>query len=518
MNLRIYVSRDAGAIAVGAEEVAAALALAADKRGVDIEIVRTGSRGMYWLEPLIEVATPQGRVAFGPVTEFDANSVLDAMIADGAHPLRLGLTDEIPWLKRQTRLTFARCGVIDPRSVEDYRAHDGYKGLERALTLTSDEILADVTTSGLRGRGGAGFPTGIKWKTVATTSGEQKYIVCNADEGDSGTFADRMIMEGDPLVVVEGMTIAGITVGATKGYIYIRSEYPHAVEAMKAAITAAKRAGYLGARIGGSAHSFDLEVRVGAGAYVCGEETSLLESLEGRRGIVRAKPPLPAHKGLFGKPTVINNVLSFAAIPFILAGGAKTYADYGMGRSRGTMPIQLAGNVKYGGLFETAFGITLGELVDDIAGGTFTGRPVRAVQVGGPLGAYFPRALFDTPFDYEAFAARDGLIGHAGIVIFDDTVDMSKQARFAMEFCAIESCGKCTPCRIGSTRGVETIDKIRAGERVKENIAVIEDLCNTMKFGSLCALGGFTPYPVSSALKHFREDFGPTPTSLQAAE
>jgi formate dehydrogenase iron-sulfur subunit len=327
-----------------------------------------------------------------------------------------------------------------------------------------------------------------------------------------------MIMEGDPFVVIEGMTIAGVTVGATKGYIYIRSEYPHAVEAMNAAIAAGRRAGYLGVNICGSKHAFDLEVRVGAGAYVCGEETSLLESLEGRRGIVRAKPPLPAHKGLFGKPTVINNVLSFAAIPFILAGGAKAYADYGMGRSRGTMPIQLAGNVKFGGLFETAFGITLGELVDDIAGGTFTGRPVRAVQVGGPLGAYFPRALFDTPFDYEAFAARDGLIGHAGIVIFDDTVDMSKQARFAMEFCAIESCGKCTPCRIGSTRGVETIDKIRAGERVEQNLAVVEDLCNTMKFGSLCALGGFTPYPVMSALKHFREDFGPAPTSLQAAE
>jgi formate dehydrogenase iron-sulfur subunit len=518
MSLCVFVPRDAGAVAVGADEVALALGVAASKRGVEIEIIRTGSRGLYWLEPLIEVATPQGRVAFGPVTESDANSIVDAMISDGAHPLRLGITDEIPWLKRQTRLTFARCGVIDPRSVEDYRDHDGYKGLERALTLTSDAILADVTASGLRGRGGAGFPTGIKWKTVAQTSGEQKYIVCNADEGDSGTFADRMIMEGDPFVVIEGMTIAGITVGATKGYIYIRSEYPHAVEAMNAAIAAAKRAGYLGARIGGSAHSFDLEVRVGAGAYVCGEETSLLESLEGRRGIVRAKPPLPAHKGLFGKPTVINNVLSFAAIPFILADGAKAYADFGMGRSRGTMPIQLAGNVKYGGLFEIAFGITLGELVDDIGGGTFTGRPVRAVQVGGPLGAYFPRALFDTPFDYEAFAARDGLIGHGGIVIFDDSVDMAKQARFAMEFCAIESCGKCTPCRIGSTRGVETIDKIRAGERVKENIAVIEDLCNTMKFGSLCALGGFTPYPVSSALKHFREDFGPTPTRLQAAE
>jgi formate dehydrogenase iron-sulfur subunit len=518
MTLRIFVSRDAGAVAVGADEVALAFEQAAAKRGASIEIVRTGSRGLYWLEPMVEVATAQGRIAFGPVTDADVTSVLDAMIADGAHALRLGVTDEIPWLKRQTRLTFARCGVIDPRSVEDYRAHDGYKGLARALTLDTDAILADVTTSGLRGRGGAGFPTGIKWKTVAQTSADRKYIVCNADEGDSGTFADRMIMEGDPFVVIEGMTIAGITVGATKGYIYVRSEYPHAVEAMNAAIMAAKRANFLGERICGSAHDFDLEVRVGAGAYVCGEETSLLESLEGRRGIVRAKPPLPAHKGLFGKPTVINNVLSFGAIPFILAGGAKAYADFGMGRSRGTMPIQLAGNIKHGGLFEIAFGITLGELVDDIGGGAFTGRPVRAVQVGGPLGAYFPRELFDTPFDYESFAARDGLIGHGGIVVFDDSVDMSKQARFAMEFCAIESCGKCTPCRIGSTRGVETIDKIRDGERVSQNIAVVEDLCNTMKFGSLCALGGFTPYPVLSALKHFREDFGPAPTRLQAAE
>jgi formate dehydrogenase iron-sulfur subunit len=467
---------------------------------------------------MVEVATVKGRVAFGPVSPADVPSLFDAMAGNGPHALRLGLTDEIPWLKRQTRLTFARCGVIDPRSVKDYRDHEGYRGLERALTLTSDEILADVTASGLRGRGGAGFPTGIKWKTVAQTSADRKYIVCNADEGDSGTFADRMIMEGDPLVVIEGMTIAGIAVGATKGYIYIRSEYPHAVAAMNAAISAARRTGYLGERIVGSGHTFDLEVRVGAGAYVCGEETSLLESLEGRRGIVRAKPPLPAHKGLFGRPTVINNVLSFAAIPFILNNGAKTYAEYGMGRSRGTMPIQLAGNIKNGGLFETAFGITLGELIDDIGGGTFTGRPVRAVQVGGPLGAYFPRALFDTPFDYESFAARDGLIGHAGVVVFDDSVDMAKQARFAMEFCAVESCGKCTPCRIGSTRGVETIDKIIRGERTVENLAVVEDLCNTMKFGSLCALGGFTPYPVMSALKHFREDFGPAPATLQAAE
>src|SRR5882724_309869 len=492
MTMRIFIPRDAAAVAVGADDVALAFEQAA-ARGAPLEIVRTGSRGLYWLEPLVELATAHGRIAFGPVTTSDVPSLLDAMAGNGQHALRLGVTDEIPWLKRQTRLTFARCGVVDPRSVDDYRAHGGYRGLERALTLGPDAILADVTASGLRGRGGAGFPTGIKWKTVAQTSADRKYIVCNADEGDSGTFADRMIMEGDPFVVIEGMTIAGITVGATKGYIYIRSEYPHAVEAMNAAISAAKRAGYLGQRICGSAHSFDLEVRVGAGAYVCGEETSLLESLEGRRGIVRAKPPLPAHKGLFGKPTVINNVLSFAAIPFILAGGAKAYADFGMGRSRGTMPIQLAGNIKYGGLFETAFGVTLGELIDDIGGGTFTGRPVRAVQVGGPLGAYFPRALFDTPFDYEAFAARDGLIGHGGIVVFDDSVDMAKQARFAMEFCAVESCGKCTPCRIGSVRGMETLDKIMAGIAVDANIELIRDLCHTMKFGSLCADSYRTP-------------------------
>jgi formate dehydrogenase iron-sulfur subunit len=518
MSLRVFIPLDAGAVAVGADNVAAALAQAASTRGIAVDIVRTGSRGLYWLEPMVEVATSAGRVAFGPVRVSDVASLLDAVTGNGQHPLRLGVADEIPWLKRQTRLTFARCGVTDPRSVEDYRAHGGYKGLERALTLGTDAILADVTTSGLRGRGGAGFPTGIKWKTVAQAQADRKFIVCNADEGDSGTFADRMIMEGDPFVVIEGMTIAGITVGATKGYIYIRSEYPHAVIAMNEAIKAARRAGHLGARVGGSSFAFDLEVRVGAGAYVCGEETSLLESLEGRRGLVRAKPPLPAHKGLFGKPTVINNVLSFAAIPFILDNGAKAYADFGMGRSRGTMPIQLAGNIKYGGLFETAFGITLGELIDDIGGGTFTGRPVRAVQIGGPLGAYFPRALFDTPFDYEAFAARDGLIGHAGVVVFDDTVDMAKQARFAMEFCAVESCGKCTPCRIGSTRGVETIDKIRRGESPEKNLALVEDLCNTMKLGSLCALGGFTPYPVMSALKHFREDFGPAPARMQAAE
>ena len=442
---------------------------------------------------------------------------MPASLTGGAHALSLGNPEKMPFFAKQTRLTFARCGITDPVSLDDYKAHDGLKGLQKAIAMAPADIVREVTDSGLRGRGGAGFPTGIKWKTVLDTTADQKYIVCNADEGDSGTFADRMIMEGDPFVLIEGMAIAGVAVGATKGYIYIRSEYPHAAATMNEAIRVARRAGVLGKSVLGSAHAFDMDVRVGAGAYVCGEETSLLESLEGKRGLVRAKPPLPAHKGLFGKPTVINNVISLASVPIILDKGGAFYKDFGMGRSRGTIPIQIAGNVKHGGLFEAAFGLTLGEIVDDIGGGTVTGRPVKAVQVGGPLGAYFPRALFDTPFDYEAFAAKDGLIGHAGIVVFDDSADMLKQARFAMEFCAIESCGKCTPCRIGSTRGVEVVDRIAQNIEPQKQIELLTDLCNTMKFGSLCALGGFTPYPVMSALTHFPEDFRPSPV-VEAAE
>jgi formate dehydrogenase iron-sulfur subunit len=499
--------------------VAARVRDAARARNVPVDLVRTGSRGLYWLEPMIEVATPAGRVAYGPVAPEDVDGLLTAGLLEGRpHALCLGPTEEIAYLKRQTRLVFARCGITDPRSLAEYRAHGGYRGLERAISLGVDAVVEEVIQSGLRGRGGAGFPTGIKWQTVARAPGPLKYVVCNADEGDSGTFSDRMVMEGDPFVLVEGMTIAAFATGASKGYIYIRSEYPHAAAAMEAAIAAARAEGLLGPDVLGAGFAFDMEVRIGAGAYVCGEETSMLDSLEGKRGQVRAKPPLPAHVGLFGKPTVINNVISFASVPWILSEGGAAYRDFGMGRSRGTMPIQLAGNIRHGGLFETAFGVTLGELVDDIGGGTATGRPVKAVQVGGPLGAYFPPALFDTPFDYEAFAARDGLIGHGGIVVFDDSVDMARQARFAMEFCAIESCGKCTPCRIGSVRGAEVIDRIIAGEAVAANIALIEDLCNTLKFGSLCALGGFTPYPVMSALTHFREDFDKRELPLAAAE
>jgi formate dehydrogenase iron-sulfur subunit len=511
--IRVFVPRDAAAVACGADGVAAAIRVAARRAGIEVEVVRNGSRGMLWLEPLVEVEDGGVRYGFGPL-DHESAAALIARLADarGAaaveHPQAVGLVEAVPFFAGQTRLTFARCGITDPVSRADYAAHGGWKGLERAIGLGPQGIVDEVTSSGLRGRGGAGFPTGIKWKTVAEAAGPQKYIVCNADEGDSGTFADRMIMEGDPFCLIEGMVIAGIAVGATRGYIYLRSEYPHAARALEEAIAAAHEGGMLGARVAGSGHAFHLEVRIGAGAYVCGEETSLLDSLEGKRGIVRAKPPLPAHKGLFGRPTVINNVLSLAAVPWILSEGGAAYAEFGMGRSRGTMPIQIAGNVKHGSLYETAFGLTLGEIVEGIGGGTASDRPVRAVQVGGPLGAYFPPALFDTEFDYEAFAARDGLIGHGGVVVFDDSVDMARQARFAFDFCAIESCGKCTPCRIGAVRGRETMDRLIAGEDPGEMRALVEDLCHTMKFGSLCALGGFTPYPVLSALTHFPEDFG----------
>lgn len=508
--MKIYVPLDTAAVAVGADAIADAILAEAKARDIPVELIRNGTRGMVWLEPLVEVETEAGRLGFGPMETADVPFLFDDL---EGHAKALGPVEEIPYLARQTRLTFARCGVIDPLSIADYEAHGGLAGLRRALAMTPADVVQEVTDSGLRGRGGAGFPTGIKWNTVLGAEADQKYIICNADEGDSGTFADRMIMEGDPFTLIEGMAIAGLAVGATKGYVYLRSEYPVAIRVMKEAVRIARLNGLLGADLLGSGKAFDMEIRVGAGAYVCGEETSLLNSLEGKRGIVRAKPPLPALEGFLGKPTVVNNVISLATVPVILEKGAQNYADFGLGRSRGTMPIQIAGNVKYGGLFETAFGMPLGDLINDIAGGTATGRPVKAVQVGGPLGAYLAPAKFDTPFGYEEFTAEDALIGHAGIVVFDDSADMLGMARFAMEFCAVESCGKCTPCRIGAVRGVETIDRIKAGDSAA--VELLTDLCDTMKEGSLCALGGFTPFPVMSALEQFPEEFTP---AKEAAE
>lgn len=512
--IKVYIPRDSSALSLGADKVARLIKAEAADRDLPIAIIRNGSRGMFWLETMVEVETTEGRIAYGPVRPRDVAGLFDAsFLTGGQHTLKLGLTDELPWLKNQERLTFARMGITDPVSLPDYISHDGYRGLHNALAMTGADIVRQVTESGLRGRGGAAFPTGIKWKTVmdCTSKGNessQKYIVCNADEGDSGTYSDRMIMEGDPFVLIEGMTIAGLAVNAAQGYIYLRSEYPHALQILNEAIQVAYDNGYLGKDILGSGRQFDLEVRRAAGAYVCGEETSLLESLEGKRGIVRFKPPLPAIEGLFGKPTVVNNVISFATVPIVLDKGGEFYKNYGMGRSRGTLPIQLAGNLKQTGLVEKAFGITLRELLYDFGGGSATGKPIRAVQVGGPLGAYLPESQFDTPLDYEKFAELWAVLGHGGIVAFDDTVDMAQMARYAFEFCAIESCGKCTPCRIGSTRGVEVMDKIISGKDHKKNITLVRDLSDTMLNGSLCALGGMTPYPVLSAINHFPEDFG----------
>jgi formate dehydrogenase iron-sulfur subunit len=506
---RIYVPRDSSALALGADSLADALANEALRRGIDIDIVRNGSRGLLYLEPLLEVDTPGGRIGYANVEEADVGSLFDAGFNEGKeHPRRVGVVGEIPYLKNQQRLTFARIGITDPLSMDDYVTHEGLEGLKKALLADPAQACESLVESGLRGRGGAAFPAGIKWRTVRAAQADQKYIVCNADEGDSGTFSDRLVMENDPFMLIEGMIIAGVVTGATLGYIYVRSEYPHAIATLEAAIEKARAAGWLGASVLGSAHHFDLFVAKGAGSYVCGEETAMLESLEGKRGIVRAKPPLPALSGLHGKPTVINNVITLATVPIIFARGAAFYKDFGMGRSRGTLPFQLAGNIKRGGLVELAFGVTLRELLFDYGGGTASGRPVRAVQVGGPLGTYLPESQWDIPMDYEAYAAVSAVIGHGGLVVHDDTSNLAELAQYAMHFCAIESCGKCTPCRIGSTRGVEVIGRIRSGDTSTRQVQLLRDLCDTMVSGSLCAMGGMTPFPVLSALDHFPEDFG----------
>ena len=502
-KVRVYVPNDTAARSVGADQVAAAN----EARGLDVDGVRNGSRGAYWMEPLVEIDTDEGRVGFANITAEQVASLFDDGQLPGVeHPLSVGLVSEIPWLRDQHRITFRRAGLIDPLSLSDYRLHGGWVGLERALAMTPHAIVDEVHTSGLRGRGGAAFPAGVKWRTVLNAESATKYIVCNADEGDSGTFADRLLMEADPFQLIEGMIIAGLAVGATRGFIYLRSEYPHTIHVMTRALQIARDAGMLGHMVMDSPHAFDIALRVGGGAYICGEETALLESLEGKRGVVRAKPPLPALAGLFGQPTVVNNVLSLAAVSGILAHGGAHYAGLGIDRSTGTMPFQLGGNVMRGGVVEVPFGITLADLIARFGGGTYSTRPIKAVQVGGPLGAYLPESQWNTPLGYEQFAAIGAMLGHGGIVVFDDTANMGEQAEFAMAFCAHESCGKCTPCRIGSTRAVEVIGRIRRGEATRKNWELLDELCETMELGSLCALGGLAPMPVRSVMKHFAGD------------
>ncbi len=508
MTFTIYIPADSAAVSVGADDVALLIAAEASKKKIDLVIIRNGTRGALWLEPLVEVLTPDGRIAYGPVNIDDVASLFESNFLNGGeHSLSLGKTDEITWLATQDRVTFARVGIIDPLSLSDYQLYGGLKGLRKAITKSGVEIVSEVTDSGLRGRGGAGFPAGIKWRTVLQTDSEQKYICCNADEGDSGTFADRILIEADPFTLIEGMTIAGIAVGATKGFVYLRSEYPTAIKVLQKAIDIARESGWLGGNVLESGFAFDVQIRAGSGSYVCGEETAMLESIEGKRGVIRSKPPLPAIAGLFGMPTVINNVLTLASIPAILAEGAAAYASRGVGRSLGTQVFQLAGNIKRGGIVEIGFGLTLDTLVNEYGGGTHNGKPIRAVQIGGPLGAYFNSSSFGVSMDYESLLAAGGMLGHGGLVLFDSSVNLAQQAKFAMEFCALESCGKCTPCRVGSTRGAETIEKIINGVDVPANKKLLLDLCEVMTDGSLCAMGGLTPLPVKSAMVNFPEDF-----------
>ena len=509
MNVtQIFISCDSAAVALGADVIVEKINAESKSRGIDVKVNRNSTRGMFWLEPLVEVQTSSGRVAYGPIQSADVSDLFDCGFLEGhSHIKYLGLTEQIPYLAKQQRLTFSRMGVTKPLSILDYKSHGGFLGLKKALQNGAEFILKELLDSGLRGRGGAAFPAGVKWKTVQQTEGEQKFVVCNADEGDSGTYSDRMTMEGDPYMLIEGMVIAGLAVHATRGYIYIRSEYLQAITVMQKALQLATESGFLGENILDSGKSFFIEIRKAAGSYVCGEETAMLESIEGKRGVVRAKPPLPAIRGLFGCPTVINNVITLASVPLIIANGADYYKNFGMGRSKGTLPFQLAGNVKYAGLVETAFGLSLRQLIYDFGGGSRSGRPIKAVQVGGPLGAYIPESQWDAPLEYETYAAMGAVLGHGGIVVHDDTVDMSKMARYAMEFCSIESCGKCTPCRIGSTRGVEVIDRIINNQERDQQIELLRDLCNTMVNGSLCAMGSMTPYPVLSALNHYSADF-----------
>jgi len=507
-RVKVYIPMDSAAVAVGANELIAPIQEMALAQNINVEIIRNGSRGLLWLEPLVEIETPQGRIGYGPVTLEDLPGLFNTGWLSGHdHPLSQGITDDIPYLKNQERLTFKRVGIINPLSIQDYASHGGWQGLEKALTLNDEAIINTITKSGLRGRGGAAFPTGIKWNTVRQAQDQQKYIVANADEGDSGTFSDRILMEGDPFSLIEGMIIAGLAVNASKGYIYVRSEYPIAIETLQKAVDIATGHHYLGSNILGSGFSFELEVRKGAGAYICGEETSLLESLEGKRGVIRYKPPLPAIKGFMGMPTVVNNVVSLATVPVILANGADFYKNFGSGKSYGTLAFQLAGNIKRGGLVEKAFGVSLKELLYDYGGGSEDGLALKAVQVGGPLGAYLSEKEWDIPLDYEAYSQIGAMVGHGGIVAFSENTDMAEMAEYAMAFCAHESCGKCTPCRIGSKRGVETIVKIRQGIQTQENLALLEELCDTMIAGSLCALGGMAPYPVMSAVNKYPQDF-----------
>jgi len=489
-RVRLYLSNDTSSCAAGTERLAEAW-----RQRSDVELVRTSSRGAFYLEPMVERDSPEGRLAWCHVTADDLPKIL---AGDGGNPV-----STIPFLSKQTRHTFAAFGMTEPLSLEAYQAHGGFAGLRKARQVSPSAIIREIKTSRLRGRGGAAFPVWKKWDVAATTTADRKYVVANADEGDAGTYCDRMIMEGDPFRLIEGMLICARAIGAGAGYIYCRQEYPAATACLRAAIRAAGEAGWLES----DGQPFTIEVVSGAGSYVCGEETALLESLEGRRGVVRARPPHPAQSGLYGRPTIVSNVLTFATIPNILARGGAWHASLGTEGSCGTIALQLGGRVKQPGLIEIPFGLTLREVLDQFGQGVADGARLKAVQVGGPLGSLFTDAQLDIPICFDEFAKADAILGHGGIVVFDDQTDMLELSRHLMAFVADESCGKCVPCRIGSLRAREILERIQSGQATEADLSLLTELGDTMKATSLCALGSRAPYPVLSALQQFPVEF-----------
>ena len=501
-QIKIYIPKETSACSVGSELIAEKITDLAQGHK-HISIIRNGSWGAFWLEPFIEIEKNGNRQGTSYLNKKISHlSSIEELFDDFYNSNPFNIMD-IDFIKRQTRLVFSRIGLYDPLDLNQYRNSHGYKGLEKSFEIGQQQTINEIKKSGLNGRGGAAFPTAIKMQTVLDQESTIKYVACNADEGDGGTFSDRLIMECDPYSLIEGMTIAAYSVGANHGYIYLRSEYPLAKYFLTEAIKILKSHNLLGKNILGTNFSFDIELRIGAGSYVCGEETAMMESIEGKRGLVRSKPPLPAIKGLFNQPTLINNVITLASMSVILLHGKEIFSQFGSGKSVGTMPYQLCGNIKQGGLIEVPFGITLNEMIYDFGAGTFNEKPIHAVQIGGPLGIYLPTNLLNTPLTIEALMDLKGSLGHGGVIVFDDSTNMALQAKFSMDFCAVESCGKCTPCRIGSVRGVELIDKIYNGTAVKADRILLEELCETMETTSLCAMGGMTPNPVRSIMKYF---------------
>ena len=487
-----------------------------EKNLSDVKVMQTGCFGLCAKGPVV-IIRPEDTF-YAKVKPEDCAEIIQTHLIENKRVERLlckdvdgklvEKLDEIDFYKKQKRIALKNCGSIDPEKIEDYLEVDGYKALEKVLKkMTQDEVIEEITKSGLRGRGGAGFPTGKKWLFTKNAEGTQKYVVCNADEGDPGAFMDRSILEGDPHSVIEAMMIAGYAVGANKGYIYVRAEYPIAVHRFQVAIDQAKERGILGKNIFGSDFEFDLSIRLGAGAFVCGEETALLESIEGRRGQPRLKPPFPANKGLWECPTLINNVETYANIPKIILNGAKWYSSIGTETSKGTKVFALGGNVKNIGLVEVPMGTTLREIVYDIGGGIPNGRKFKAAQTGGPSGGCIPAEYLDKPIDYESLKEIGSMMGSGGLIVMDDTKCMVNLAKFYLGFTVSESCGKCNPCRIGTKRMYEILEKLTNGEGTLEDIDKLERLAKTVASSSVCGLGQSAPNPVISTLKYFREEF-----------